>query len=101
MKFGLKKGDIEVLQDVFGRFPKIKRVVILGSRAMGNFKKGSDVDLAIMGKINPDIITHVSMILNEETTLPYFFDILHYSAIASKELKHHIDEHGVLIYEKR
>ena len=99
MPFGLTKTDIKVIRSVFKKFPQIKKVVMLGSRAMGNFKKGSDVDLAVMGNVKPEVVTEISMILNEETTLPYMFDCIHYKSISNKELKRHIDEEGVVFYE--
>ncbi len=101
MKFGLKQRDIRTIQEVFRRFPQIKKVVMLGSRAMGNFKRGSDVDLAVMDNIKPEIVSKASYILNEETTLPYLFDLLHYKSISNKELKRHIDEEGVVFYERK
>lgn len=101
MPFGLTQSQIKGIHSVFKRFPEVKKIMMLGSRAMGNFKKGSDVDLAVMGNVKPAIITEISMILNEETTLPYLFDLIHYKSISNKELKRHIDEYGVLFYEGR
>lgn len=98
MKFGLSEKEIALMFGVFHRFPQIKKIVIFGSRAMGNFKKGSDVDLAVMGKGNEEPASSVSRILNEETPLPYRFDIVHYETASSKELKQHIDEHGIPFY---
>lgn len=99
MPFGLTNAQIKVVRSVFKRFPEIKKVMILGSRAMGNFKKGSDVDLAIMGNVKTEIVAEISMILNEETTLPYLFDVIHYESISNEELKRHVDEYGTVFYE--
>ena len=99
MPFGLTNKEIQAIHSVFKKFPNVRKVVILGSRAMGNFKKGSDVDLAIMGKIKSETVDKISSILNEETTLPYLFDVIHYESITNKELKRHIDEHGALFYD--
>lgn len=98
MKFGLTEKEMEIVHGVFRQFPRIKKIIIFGSRAMGNFKKGSDIDLAIVGKAEDDLVTRISGILNEETTLPYKFDIVHYETISSIELKRHIDEQGKLFY---
>ena len=99
MKFGLTEKEIKAIQNVIRQFPQIKKVVIFGSRAMGNFKRGSDVDLAVMGKADQELAPRVSGLLNEETTLPYRFDIVSYHSISNVELKRHIDEKGMVFYE--
>ncbi len=54
---------------------------------MGNYKKGSDVDLTIVGeKIDRNILRNISDDLNEEYPLPYFFDVISYKDISNKEL---------------
>ncbi len=99
--FGLLKRDITILNKVFNNYPQIEKVIIFGSRAMGNYKKGSDVDLSIIGtKIQRKLIRSLSDDLNEIYPLPYFFDILNYNEITNNELKKHIDTEGKLLYEK-
>ena len=49
MKFGLSDTVIDELQEVFRRHPNIQKVLIFGSRAKGNFREGSDIDLAAIG----------------------------------------------------
>lgn len=98
MPFGLTNREIQAVRSVFKKFPDVEKVVILGSRAMGNFKRGSDVDLAIMGDVKSETVDKISSILNEETTLPYMFDVIQYESISNKELKRHIDEQGTLFY---
>jgi len=46
MKFGLSKKELLILKNIFINFPEIDEVLIFGSRALGNFKNSSDVDLA-------------------------------------------------------
>ncbi|MCC5912488.1 MAG: nucleotidyltransferase domain-containing protein, partial [Clostridiaceae bacterium] len=71
------------------------------SRAMGNYKKGSDVDLAIVGEnIDRKILRRISDDLNEEYPLPYFFDVVVYKDISNEELKKHIDSVGKSIYKR-
>jgi predicted nucleotidyltransferase len=54
-------------------------------------KKGSDVDIAIMGK-NADftLAAKIKSHLEDDTYLPYFFDVISYNTIKSDELKEHI-----------
>ena len=68
---------------------------------MGNYKPGSDLDLALIG----DHVTHGTVLslndqLNELTNLPYYFDIIDYNAISNLSLKTHIDHFGILIWDK-
>lgn len=65
---------------------------IFGSRAKGNFRAGSDVDIAIIGDAQK-----VSYLLNEETTLPFFFDIVDVRDLTNQNLKDHIARVGVKI----
>lgn len=99
--YGLLERDIEFILKAFSNYSEIEEVIIFGSRAMGNYKKGSDVDLAIKGKyIDRKVIIRLSDDLNENYPLPYFFDVVNYMDINNVELKQHIDEFGKLIYKK-
>lgn len=94
--FGLQERDLNYILQVIRRFPEVDEVILFGSRAKGNYKKGSDIDIALKGgRINSSTISRINALLNEESPLPYFFDILHYEKIASKDLKEHIDRVGV------
>ena len=50
MRFGLSDTVITELQDVFRRHANIEKVLIFGSRSKGNYRAGSDIDLAVVGK---------------------------------------------------
>jgi len=101
MKFGLGTADIKQITAVLIVFPEIQQALIFGSRAMGNYKNGSDVDLALKGEdITHEIISAVKYRLNEETTLPYFFDVVHYETLKNEDLKSHIDEFGKALFER-
>ena len=49
MKFGLSDSVVKELQDVFRRHANIRKVLIFGSRSKGNYREGSDIDLALIG----------------------------------------------------
>jgi len=54
--------------------------LIFGSRAKGTEKIGSDVDLAVKEeRVTPEQVLELKDLLEEETLIPYFFDILHYN----------------------
>ena len=48
--FGLLDRDIKYIIKALEQHDEIEKAVIFGSRAMGNYKKGSDVDIAIIGE---------------------------------------------------
>ncbi|HMS65513.1 MAG TPA: nucleotidyltransferase domain-containing protein [Ignavibacteria bacterium] len=99
--FGLKKTDLENIISILQKESNVEKALIFGSRAKGNDKYGSDVDIALVGvKLDRNIVTHISFILNEETFMPYNFDVLNYNTINNKELLSHIDRAGKLIYSK-
>lgn len=99
---GLTQQDIDIIISVISEFPEVEQALIFGSRAIGSYRNGSDVDIALKGKeLDMSIISHVSYRLNEETSLPYLFDVLNYHTITSSELTEHIDRVGVSIYEKK
>ena len=49
MNYGLQDSTIEKINAVFESFPDIKQAVLYGSRAKGNYKPGSDIDLTLHG----------------------------------------------------
>lgn len=98
MNFGLRKADIDYILKTIKKFPEIEKAVIFGSRAKGNYKPGSDVDLAIYGEnVTFDTVSALKGLLEEEGPLPYFFDVVDYTHLSHKELKEHIDRVGKVI----
>lgn len=98
MPFGLCDEEIALIHKVFVAFPDIAEVVIFGSRAMDNYKKGSDVDLALKGTLDDRTVVRVSAQLNEELPLPYLFDVIDYHTITNADLRDHIDRYGQKLY---
>ncbi len=95
---GLSAQELQILKDVFQTFKEIDEVILFGSRALQTHKKGSDVDIAIKGNIDIQTLSKLKYTLEEDTLLPYFFDVVIYDRIENKDLKEHIDKHGIAIY---
>jgi uncharacterized protein len=95
MKFGLTDEEQAIIYDIVQQFPAIDEVIIFGSRALGNYKKGSDVDIALKGKISNQLVVQLKSQLEQETTLPYFFDIVDYHALKNEDFLKHIDQYGI------
>lgn len=102
MKFGLKDNQIKEIVDKIQKFPEIEKAVIYGSRARGDFKPSSDVDIAIFGeKTNWALSASLQDELEEETYLPYFFDVVSYNTITSNDLKAEINKYGKILYDNK
>lgn len=102
MDFGLRQQDLQEIAGILGRFPAVEEAILFGSRAKGNFKKGSDIDIAIKGQgIHHEVVNSIAFLLNEESAAPYFFDIIHYDDISEKELLEHIHRVGICIYKRK
>lgn len=100
MSFGLNNSDLDYIISTMMKFPQIKKAAIFGSRAKGNYKPGSDIDIAIYGEsINFDVLARLHSALEEESPMPYFFDIVDYTHSNHKELREHIERVGKVIYE--
>ena len=50
MLYGLKEETINQIKEVISHYQQVDEVILYGSRAMGNFKRGSDIDLTLKGK---------------------------------------------------
>ncbi len=94
--FGISEKSFRLLLETLQKFSDdIEEAVIFGSRALGNYKNGSDIDIALKGKnLNFDKILKISTILNREISSPYKFDVVNYSEIENDDLKNHINKFG-------
>jgi predicted nucleotidyltransferase len=100
-KLGLLDDDVEAIVAILSKQSNIEKAYIFGSRAKGNFKNGSDVDIALKGnQVDFDTVSQVSYWLNEETSMPYKFDVLNYHTITEPDLKDHIDRVGIELYSQ-
>lgn len=98
MLFGLSQADIQKIQSVFAKYPSVVKVIIYGSRAMGNNSPSSDIDLTLLS----ESITsrEFSKIMGEldDLMLPYQFDLSIISDIENQDLLDHIKQHGKTFY---
>jgi predicted nucleotidyltransferase len=97
---GLNNLDIKKIQSVFHLHPEIEKAILFGSRAKGNYKAASNIDLSLVGttltlSIQQEIENELDDLL-----LPYKFDISIYHTISSTELLDHINRMGKLFFQK-
>jgi predicted nucleotidyltransferase len=91
---------IDRIKAIFSKYRQIESVLIYGSRAMGNYRPSSDIDLTIKGKnIDISLQTKIEFDL-DDLMLPYKFDISVYDKIRNPEFLEHIDGEGKEIYKR-
>ena len=100
-KFGLSETTVEKICKVFAEFPAIERAVLYGSRAKGNFREGSDIDLTLYGvELSKDLRSNVACAL-DDLMLPYTIDLSVFDKLNHAELEEHIERVGVLFYDRK
>ena len=99
-RFGLKEATIEKIITVFSQYPNIQKVLLYGSRAKGNYRNGSDIDLTLIGEnISYGQLSKIDIQI-DDLLLPYCFDISIFKDIENLDLIDHIKRVGLIFYEK-
>lgn len=92
---GLKDAEIKRILAVLRRNPKIRRILLFGSRAKGSYQKGSDIDIAVSAEaLGIGELLQLKAGL-DDLMLPYKIDIMVYEDIHNRNLREHIDRVGV------
>lgn len=100
MKYGLADHTIDQICAVLAQYTAVERAVLYGSRAKGNFKPGSDIDLTLFGvALTPALCATIAETL-DDLLLPYTIDLSVFSELKHPELEAHIQRVGVVFYER-
>lgn len=100
MKYGLDDKYFNALISVFPRHPEVESVILYGSRAKGNYKPFSDIDITLKGKtLTRQLLGRIFTEI-DDLLLPYFLDISIYNKLTDKGFIEAIDKTGVEIYRK-
>jgi uncharacterized protein len=100
MPFGLSDKIFSLITSTLSENENIESAILFGSRAKGNFKPGSDIDIALKGpKLSIEDILQLQSVF-DGFDQPYTFDIVVYQNITSPELISHIDRLGIEFYKK-
>lgn len=101
LRFGLKESTIQKICTVFSHYPQVEKVVLYGSRAKGNYKNGSDIDLTLCGGTDLTLdVQYKIMEELEEMLMPYTIDLSIFPNISDPDVVEHIRHLGVAFYEK-
>lgn len=94
-KTGIKQIVIEEIIDLAQKY-RVKKVVLFGSRARGDFKQRSDIDLAVQG----GDYNGFALAVEEETSTLLRYDVVILDGTVQGELREVIGREGVVIYEE-
>lgn len=86
---------IEQIRDL-ARAYDLKLVILFGSRARGDYKRTSDIDLAISGGNAAGFTLDVE----EQTSTLLSFDVVNLDRPVQQELRKSIELEGKILYEK-
>jgi predicted nucleotidyltransferase len=100
MNHGLSADTVARITSVLARFPDVEKAVIYGSRAKGNHRKGSDIDLTLFGDgLNDTVMSRIYWAL-DDLLLPYKIDLSLFSGLKDPALLDHIRRVGIPLFER-
>lgn len=98
-QWGLNSSAVAGMRAVLTKFPQVSRAILYGSRAKGNFKPGSDIDICLDG----DGLTFRTMLTIasalDALELPHKVDIVLRGLITNPELLNEINRTGAIFYQ--
>lgn len=95
MRYDLpKKAEEDIIK--IAKKNDVKKVILFGSRARGDNRERSDIDLAVSGGNIADFYYD----LEEEAWTLLMFDVVNLDRKISDELQEEIDRDGVVLYEE-
>ena len=94
-KTGIKQVVLDELISIAERY-HIEKLILFGSRARGDFRRASDIDLAVSG----GDFARFALDVEEETSTLLKYDFVDLDRNIQEELLKSIEKEGVVIYEK-
>lgn len=98
--FGLSAQTLATVRGILADYPAVEKAILYGSRAKGNYRKGSDIDLTLIGAaLDHRVLAEIAGRL-EESSIPYQVDLSLKEHINNLNLLAHIERVGVVFYER-
>lgn len=100
MEFGLSAATLSTVRAILAANPNVESAIVYGSRAKGNYKNGSDIDLTLIG---PDLDYGALAALSgalDDSDIPYLVDLSILSQIKNPSLVDHIQRVGKVFYQR-
>lgn len=92
---GIKPLVLKEIRELAEKY-NLNKVILFGSRARGDYRAKSDIDLAVSG----GNCTRFALDVEEDTSTLLFFDVVDLDGAVQRELRESIEKEGVCIYEK-
>ena len=99
MNIGLSEIQVEKMQTIFSKYLEVESAILFGSRAKGNFRNNSDIDIVLNGDISLTIRNKIFNDL-EELDLPCEIDLIIFDKIDNQELIKHIENVGISLFDR-
>lgn len=99
--FGIDENIINSIKKIFSKYPEIDRACIFGSRARGDYKKTSDIDIVLYGNsLTHTLNTRIFYDL-EDLYIIYKIDLINFNSLKDGDkFKENIINEGVEFYAK-
>jgi len=94
--YGISKNAFDKIKAVLFSMQGVEQVILYGSRAKGNYREGSDIDLTVKGNLTFDDLVKMSVNL-DDLNLPWKIDLSLYRQIENRDLLDHINRVGIAI----
>ena len=95
---GINPKHLQKIISLFQKIPSVKEAVIFGSRAKGNYRDGSDIDIALKGQgISANELAQIETAY-EKLYFPWKLDLVIYDLIENQNLREHIDRVGIPLH---
>ncbi|MDD3365279.1 MAG: nucleotidyltransferase domain-containing protein [Syntrophomonas sp.] len=97
--FGLKEDRLNKIRSVLARYPQVNRAFIFGSRARGDFRHNSDIDLAIYMDDSEEQMPVGLLLEIDDAAGIYKIDVIDILRLNNESLRKRIEEQGVVFYD--
>lgn len=98
--FGLPDKTITTIRQILAEFPVVEKAILYGSRAKGNCRHGSDIDLTLVGdRLDINTLGRIADML-DDSPIPYQVDLSIFDQLKHTGLREHIERVGVVFYER-
>lgn len=96
---GLSVPALAAIRSVLASHPAVVQAILFGSRAKGNHKNGSDIDLAIFGPCSDSELDTIAWEL-DDLLLPWEIDLIKFDSITNQDLREHIQRVGQVFHTR-
>ena len=100
MPFGLPEEAVRRIREILAAEPRVERARLFGSRARGDERPASDIDLCLEGdRLDlPTLLTLQTRL--DALDLPWKIDLLAWDGITDPALREGIRVHGQVIFDR-